>query len=180
MGFISSSLFSMPDPISGADYLPNWRQKKRLAQKAEKSVFDRQILVVEDDAELSEVYKLLRWEKNWPLDIAKSSSEALSMLSKHPYDVVILDWNLPDFNGDALVRVSDTMYDHHAKKYGYQILKKTPIITFSSEPSLITTLPESKYFFRYDHWNKPFKIDQVTSNIETLLRAGIEAKQVDV
>jgi DNA-binding response OmpR family regulator len=57
------------------------------------------ILLVEDDSEISEsIVNWLELEK-FTIDLAASGEDALEMLAKSSYDLLLLDWGLPGING---------------------------------------------------------------------------------
>lgn len=65
------------------------------------------VLLVEDDAKLaSAVTRLLEYEK-CAVDLAANGRDALAMArdAVSPYDVLILDWMLPEINGLDLCRI---------------------------------------------------------------------------
>jgi len=172
MSHIFSSSFKLPSSNRSSDYFSARKRKKQMGTSTELN--KNHILVVEDDEELVAIYNVLRFENQWPIFLAQNSTEAMSHLCKQSFDVMILDWNLPDFNGDALIKISETLYDHKCKSAGYIEPEKTPIITFSTEDQSVTQIEDSKYFYRHDHWNKPFKVAQVKEKLHKLIYSPID------
>jgi DNA-binding response OmpR family regulator len=63
------------------------------------------ILVVEDVARFAnEIADGLR-DQGMAVDVAYDGNEALGKLNLNPYDVVVLDRDLPGIHGDALCRM---------------------------------------------------------------------------
>ena len=58
------------------------------------------ILLVEDNARLSELIKKNLEKDNFVVDIANNLIEADVSLSTYQFDLIILDLNLPDGNGE--------------------------------------------------------------------------------
>lgn len=171
MKSIFSSHFTMPKPIHTFDM--TGKNKKSKTKKTPLFLRQKNLLIIEDDLELLAIYDLMRKERNWPIMLAKNSSEAISLLSHKIFDAIILDWNLPDFNGDALIKTSESLYDYLISKYDFPIDQKTPIITFSSDKDAQTPVQNSKYFYKYEHWDKPFQYEKVSNNIEKLIYSSI-------
>jgi len=62
------------------------------------------ILIVEDDIELAEqIAKLLVAEK-YKCDIANSAREARALYEENSYQLILMDWNLPDSTGIELIK----------------------------------------------------------------------------
>jgi len=57
------------------------------------------ILLVEDDAAISEMFALAFTEGGYLIDVAATVAEAQAALDRSRYALVIVDWRLPDGNG---------------------------------------------------------------------------------
>ncbi|TRO53940.1 response regulator [Candidatus Bathyarchaeota archaeon] len=64
----------------------------------------KSILVVDDDPNLVNTFKLILENVGFNVDTANNGINALFKASKLHYDLVILDMNLPDMLGDELAR----------------------------------------------------------------------------
>jgi len=64
----------------------------------------KSILVVDDDPNLVNTFKLILENVGFSVDTANNGINALFKTSKLHYDLVILDMNLPDMLGDELAR----------------------------------------------------------------------------
>ena len=63
------------------------------------------VLVVDDDTSILESFKDIARKLNFQCDVASSGEEALGKLSANkPYDVLFIDWRMPDINGIELTR----------------------------------------------------------------------------
>ena len=66
------------------------------------------VLMVEDNPDHTELCREHLSTEEFELFVARTGSEALSMSKKRPYDVILLDYLLPDTNGmDLLPRVKE-------------------------------------------------------------------------
>ncbi|HAZ29740.1 TPA: response regulator [candidate division WWE3 bacterium] len=59
----------------------------------------RKLLLVEDDATLSEVYQQVLREAAFDLDTAANGNDALLFIQQNPYDLVLLDIMMPKKDG---------------------------------------------------------------------------------
>jgi DNA-binding response OmpR family regulator len=57
------------------------------------------ILLVEDDHNLSYLLRMHFEHERFHVDVAKTGSEALAILRTHSYELIVLDWMLPDLSG---------------------------------------------------------------------------------
>lgn len=66
------------------------------------------VLMVEDNADHTDLCREHLSPEDFELFVARSGSEALTMSKKQPYDVILLDYLLPDTNGmDLLPRIKE-------------------------------------------------------------------------
>lgn len=63
------------------------------------------ILVVDDEVITLKITRKLLTAHGYRVDIASSSSEAMSFLSQHPYDLVIVDITMPSISGFDLIQL---------------------------------------------------------------------------
>lgn len=87
----------------------------------------KNILIVDDDNQLALSYGLILEDKGHKVDTANTGLSALYKMKKHSYDLVILDWNLPDMLGDEL---ADKILKEHGNTEflfitGYSSIEKT-------------------------------------------------------
>lgn len=123
------------------------------------------ILLLEDDVSLIDglVYSLER--NGFSLDVARTVKDAENYLSKHEYDLLLLDVTLPDGTGFEVCE--------HVRKTGSDV----PIIFLTAadeEINVIRGLDSGGD----DYITKPFKLDELCSRIKALLRrAGMKTKK---
>jgi DNA-binding response OmpR family regulator len=60
------------------------------------------ILIVDDDAELASAIERVFREAGWSTEKVLTGTDALQFLTKFKFDLVILDWNLPDISGPKI------------------------------------------------------------------------------
>lgn len=111
------------------------------------------ILIVEDDVSIHEVIKELLEKENYKTYNAYSGTEALLLLEKEKYDLILLDLMLPGVTGEEIInKINDT-----------------PIIVLSAKIS-----PEDKVNCLLsganDYITKPFDRKELLARIEVQLR----------
>ena len=123
------------------------------------------ILLLEDDAGLIDglVYSLER--NGFSLDVVRTVKDAENYLSKHEYDLLLLDVTLPDGTGFEVCE--------QVRKIGSDV----PIIFLTAadeEINVIRGLDSGGD----DYITKPFKLGELCSRIKALLRrAGMKTKK---
>jgi DNA-binding response OmpR family regulator len=117
------------------------------------------ILIVEDDPEISELFKLALESPEYALSTALNGTEALEKLKFEKLDLVVLDILIPEPNGWKL----------------YEMIRKDP--NFSNTRVLIATaltiypqvLAEKRLRPIDRFMKKPFDIDKLRSSVKELL-----------
>ena len=123
------------------------------------------ILLLEDDVSLIDglVYSLER--NGFSLDVVRTVKDAENYLSKHEYDLLLLDVTLPDGTGFEVCE--------QVRKIGNEV----PIIFLAAadeEINVIRGLDSGGD----DYITKPFKLGELCSRINALLRrAGMKTKK---
>jgi DNA-binding response OmpR family regulator len=113
----------------------------------------RRVLVVDDDAGIQALYRILLKRLGFDSDIAADGEQALSCLRKANYGAIVLDLMLPDPNGFEILR--------HVKCLNRDLSKRVIVVTAASLQML--------EFF--DHTTvrkvlrKPFDINELCSEL---------------
>lgn len=114
------------------------------------------ILIIEDDPEISLLLKM-SFEKEYDIDIAHDSQEAMFDLIRHIEDVILLDLGLPDMDGQELLK--------KIREFNTSI----PIIVVSArsgETDKVTALNNGAD----DYVTKPFSINELSARIRVILK----------
>ena len=114
----------------------------------------KKILIVEDDISIHNIMKELLKKENYVISNAYSGTEALLLLEKEKYDLILLDLMLPGVHGEEVIRK----------------VKDTPIIVLSakisSEDKVNCLLSGAS-----DYVTKPFDSKELLARIEVQLRS---------
>jgi DNA-binding response OmpR family regulator len=116
------------------------------------------ILFVEDDKNISATLtESLAW--HFVVDNAYTGSEALELLFQNAYDLVLLDYSLPDVDGrqlfDQIKAIDQTV--------------KVLVVTGHDEPELKMTMLDAGVD---DYVTKPFHLGELMARIRVVLRRG--------
>jgi DNA-binding response OmpR family regulator len=115
------------------------------------------ILVVEDQPKMASFIKKGLTAQGYIVDISETGMGAESLMAENPYDLVVLDVNLPDQNGMDTAR--------HIRRDGF----KGPILmltALSSTKDKIHGLDSGAD----DYLTKPFDFEELLARIRALLR----------
>lgn len=116
-------------------------------------------LIVEDEVKMAELLQRGLREEGHEVDLCTRGSDALEQVKDVAYDVVLLDWSLPDLDGVALLR--------RWRDAGV----KTPVLMLTARGSVgerVTGLRAGAD----DYLAKPFDFDELLARMEALHRRG--------
>jgi two-component system response regulator PilR (NtrC family) len=84
------------------------QQKHKAAPTREGTMAEKRILLLEDEEDVSELYRLGLRSAGYAIDVAKNVAQARQQLAASRFDLVIVDLRLPD--GDGL-QIADQAAD---------------------------------------------------------------------
>jgi two-component system OmpR family response regulator len=115
------------------------------------------VLVVEDDLEISELIKDWLTRENYVVETVHNGKDAHELLLNFKYDVIVLDWMLPDLNGVEICRRFRSGRGN------------TPILMLTGQNSL-ESKEEGLDSGADDYLLKPFEPKELSARIRALLR----------
>ena len=116
----------------------------------------RRILVVDDDALVRDAVAMMLYEENYAVDTAGSRAEALGLLARESYDVIVSDLRIPDFDGPV--------FYHELKQRRPEALRRLIFMT-GSAPEYAGFLEEIKA----PVLAKPFTPEDLRKAVERVL-----------
>ncbi len=119
------------------------------------------ILVVDDQAEIRDMTVLVLGEAGYRVLAAASGVEALRAARREPFDLVLLDINMPGMDGWEtlrLMRADDA-------------LTGTPVVMFSVK-SEVRDKVHGMQEGAVDYITKPFGVDELVERVRKVLSAG--------
>ena len=111
------------------------------------------ILIVEDDINIQNILQELLIKNNYEVTSAYSGSEALLLLEKNVFDLVLLDLMLPAISGEEIIKK----------------VKNIPIIVLSAKISSDDKV-KCLLFGANDYITKPFNSEELLARIQVQLR----------
>ncbi len=114
------------------------------------------ILIVDDDPNTIEMISSYLSAQSHLVESATTCDEAMNLLSVSGYDVVILDWMLPDMSGTELLK----WYRH----------KATARVLMLTGKGSITSREEGLDAGADDYLIKPFSLKELAARIRALMR----------
>lgn len=121
------------------------------------------ILIVEDEKGLATELKQFLENNNYNCDVAYTGNEASELLAVNPYDFVLLDIGLPDYNGLDLIK--------EAKEYNSEAY----FIVITARGELEDKI-KGFDLGADDYLPKPFSLLELNSRIQALTRRKFEHK----
>jgi two-component system NtrC family response regulator len=118
------------------------------------------ILVVDDEPEILAIISEMLSSSNFRCDTASKGREALDILRRHQYDLLITDVRLPDISGIDILRIV-------GKKYPLM-----PVIVVTGFASIEST-KEAMRLGAVDYIPKPFSAQAVLSSVEHILASSM-------
>ena len=115
------------------------------------------ILVIEDDSVLSEAITYRVKRLGHAVDLATTGSSAETMLQQQPYDLILLDLNLPDANGATIL--------NHLR----QRKVNTPVLVVTARDQVDDRI-QLLDLGADDYITKPFDFGELEARIRALLR----------
>ena len=126
---------------------------------AEKAPKDTAVLVVEDDASIRRLVKMVLLREGYRVEVAVDGVEAVLKLGLADYDVIVLDLMMPNLDGFAFMR---TLAEHAPDRL------KRVIVTSAASAGVIKERLQGQPF---DLLPKPFDIDQLSDRVRACVAA---------
>lgn len=125
------------------------------------------ILIIEDDPDLQKTLVAYLRSACFAVDSALSGSRGLYFALTNDYDVIILDYGLPEKNGLEVCQ--------EIRRHG----KTVPILILSIQSEIITKV-ELLNHGADDYLTKPFSFDELLARLQALLRRPALAQTLNL
>ena len=115
------------------------------------------ILVVDDEQAIRDALRMVLDEEGYVTQAAGDGKEAMDLINKSDFDIVITDLKMPEMDGMSLIRQIQ------------QICPQTSVIIITAHGSLESAI-EALRIGAYDYILKPFDFDDVLYKIKRLIK----------
>ena len=129
---------------------------------------DRRLLIVEDDADAAKVLQDMLALEGFVADVASSGRQGLSLARARSYDAALIDLNLPDADGIALIRSLRARPE----------TRGLPVVMVSGDVG--RGMARGRSLEVIDWMEKPFDQNRVHSAVEAISRAGSRPRVLHV
>jgi DNA-binding response OmpR family regulator len=119
------------------------------------------VLIIEDDIDTEEFLKKRLEEKCFAVDVANSGEAGMRKIRANSYDVILLDYALPNKNGFEIIQETRTLQEDGKKNI--------PIIMISVTHELMNKVAALEYGAD-DYLPKPFFFAELFARIQAVLR----------
>jgi DNA-binding response OmpR family regulator len=120
------------------------------------------ILIIEDDKPLGSVITNWLQAQNYSVECVDNGADGKALLEDFQYDLVVLDWTLPDIQGIDILR-------HFRARGG-----RTPILMLTGKTEIVDK-ETGLDFGADDYLTKPFDIKELGARVRALLRRPTSA-----
>ncbi len=117
------------------------------------------VLLVEDEARLAQMLRRGLMEEGHEVDSCPRGEDGLAQARQVPYDVIVLDWGLPDLDGISVLR--------EWRRSGL----RTPVLMLTARGSTAEKVLGLRTGAD-DYLVKPFDFDELLARLEALVRRG--------
>ena len=125
------------------------------------------LLLIDDDISLSELVKSALEAAGWNVELAHNYGDGWQLLNNFPFDMVLLDWDLPDATGLKLCR-------EYRDKGG-----TTPIIFMTGKTDMDSKLTGLDTGAD-DYITKPFDVREIIARMQVIQRRPSHLLQKDL
>lgn len=152
--------FTLPVmPVQTSQQKPAADERRTLRTVEEQQILDAEetrVLVVEDELDFQSLMQTVLREAGYQVEVIDNGPDAINLLQMTPYDIILLDWNLPGMQGIEVCR--------NIRRWS-----EIPILMVTSHTSmeeLITALDSGAD----DYITKPFKTNELLARMRAVLR----------
>ena len=119
--------------------------------------FKAKVLAVDDEERLLDAYSLFLNNEGYQVLAASDGVEAISLLKQHGFDVLLLDWSMPELGGQAVMEF--------IKSNGIDITT----IVISGNTS-VDGVAQALKLGAYDYIRKPFAPEEVVTTVNNAIK----------
>jgi CheY-like chemotaxis protein len=150
-------------------------QKKTLRLKREsliqhlKQSSQSNILIVDDDPFSTKLVESCFQKLGCSTNLVTTGFEAVDQMTSKSYDLVVLDWNMPDINGSETIKSAQNLIAHDLKLNRLWGARKLPVVVFSGQSQKAISFPKCNHFQNLGFWSKAMPASDLSSQVSSEL-----------
>ena len=146
--------------------MDNPSAKSEVAQNFQK----KSILIVDDDRDSVLLLEQGLKKMGCKVKFVSDSKQASAALANEYFDLIILDWMMPDMNGGETLAHADKLIASDSLVNRRKLQKEIPVVICSANKvEQLENLPDSEYFNYVDFWQKPVSLKNVVEHTTKIL-----------
>mgnify|MGYP000911737183 FL=1 len=127
-----------------------------------------EVLVIEDEPAASLVLQKSLQSAGCKVDVSYDGYSGINKLLEKDYELIILDWMLPNMMGNEFLRLADSKI--RAQHGANNTREPIPIVICSSKEIDDIQLPIVSSFGYYYYWNKSLPFSTVINSLDDILK----------
>lgn len=131
------------------------------------------VLIIEDKFEEVLPVKVLLESMGCEVDVGTDGLSAVENLTKKDYDLLVLDWLMPDFNGNHALEYAEKFIGQSPKSNSPRRI--IPFVAYTGLDVEKLEIPKVEYFEFISHWKKPFNLTELEEEVRGVLENLREA-----
>lgn len=128
------------------------------------------VLVVDDNTEALQLAVTLLQSMDCDVEWAYDGDQSLGKLTSNKYDLVILDWLMPEMDGRELLMRSDKILHRKLQRSSSGLLVRTPVLIYSSVDPQDLNIPDCEHLCIEGFLSKGMKINHMQQALKYVLQ----------
>ncbi|MBK7960050.1 MAG: response regulator [Bdellovibrionales bacterium] len=134
----------------------------------------KRVLLIDDDQDISgALQKGFKHEGLSHLEVASDPFEAINMMTEKFYNFIILDWNLPAFNGGETLRKAGQAMAIELDLPNQWDYQRVPVVIFSSSPKEFSIPRKNKHFNYIGFVSKNQPLNQIVDLLNGFIQREV-------
>jgi CheY-like chemotaxis protein len=127
------------------------------------------VLIIDDDPTSTEFLDFCLRKSGCTTTTVNNGHAAVNQIATQKYDLIFLDWNMPEMNGGETLLSAQNLIAHNSGLTDQFTGLRTPVITYSGESRKDISLPQCDHFRFVDHWDKSTPFHQLLNQASDVL-----------
>lgn len=130
----------------------------------------KSVLIVDDDRDSVELLEAALKRMGCKVRFVCDARQASAALANEYFDLIILDWMMPDMDGGETLAHADRLIAADSLLRKRKLDHEIPVVICSANKiEELKNLPDSEYFSYVDFWQKPVNLNTVMTDTAKIL-----------